>query len=91
MKYEEPPLEPVEFRELRHPDKQQAQGIIEMWCEVLTLEEARLRPMAKLQQSAKNENYEVRLIIWETRELPLPSSGFLDIYVQAIYLQDNWA
>jgi hypothetical protein len=21
MKYEEPPLEPVEFRELRHPDK----------------------------------------------------------------------
>lgn len=27
---------PVEFRELRHPNKEQAQGIAEMWVEVLT-------------------------------------------------------
>ena len=32
---EEKPL-PVEFRELRHPNKQQAQGLVEMWVEVLT-------------------------------------------------------
>jgi hypothetical protein len=27
---------PVEFRELRHPNKNQAQGIVEMWVEVMT-------------------------------------------------------
>ncbi len=33
--------EPVEFRELHHEDKQQPQGVIEMWLEVLTLDEAK--------------------------------------------------
>jgi len=31
---------PVEARELTHPSKAQAQGIVEMWAEVLTSEEA---------------------------------------------------
>lgn len=47
------PLEPVEFRELRHPDKKQAQGVIQMWCEVLSYEEARQLPMVKLTSGIK--------------------------------------
>jgi hypothetical protein len=39
---------PVEFRELRHPSKNQAQGIVEMWVEVMTQEEARKTPMTRL-------------------------------------------
>ena len=39
---------PVEFRELRHPNKKQAQGMVELWIEVLTLEEARRTPIARL-------------------------------------------
>jgi hypothetical protein len=39
---------PVEFRELIHKDKKQAQGIVEMWVEVLTKEEARKIPMSRL-------------------------------------------
>lgn len=34
-------LIPVENRELYHPQKQQAQGVVETWIEVMTLEEAR--------------------------------------------------
>jgi hypothetical protein len=34
-------LIPVEFRELMHPSKSQAQGMAEMWVEIFTVEEAR--------------------------------------------------
>ncbi len=62
-----------------------------MWCEILTLEEARLNPMEKLQENTKVEDYEVRLIVWETREVPLVDGDSVDIYIKAIFFQDNWA
>jgi len=42
-------------------------------------------PIAKLSESTKEEYYEVRLIIWETREVPLADDDSVDIYVKAIY------
>jgi hypothetical protein len=55
--------------------------VAEMWIEVLTQEEARKIPMAKLQVQAKDE-YEVRLIIWETRDVPLNNGESVDIFVK---------
>jgi hypothetical protein len=34
-------LIPVEYRELTHPSKSQAQGIIEMWAEIYDTDEIR--------------------------------------------------
>jgi hypothetical protein len=39
---------PIEFREIYHPKKLQAQGILEMFTEVLTLEESRKIPISKI-------------------------------------------
>jgi hypothetical protein len=36
-----------------------------MWVEVLTIEESRRLPLARLQQES-TEEFEIRLIIWET-------------------------
>jgi hypothetical protein len=33
----------------------------------------------------------VRLIIWETREIPLADGESVDIYVKAIYMKDSLA
>ena len=79
------PQMPVEFRELKHPDKDQAQGIIELWVEVLTIEEQRANPPFKLQQATHREDYEIRLIIWETRELALGEGDSADVYIKAIF------
>lgn len=85
LKAEPAVSEPIEFRELHHPEKQQTQGVIQMWCEVLTPEEARASPMEKLQENIRIEDYEVRLIIWETREVPLVDGDSVDIYIKAIF------
>lgn len=89
QQFEEKPL-PVEFRELRHPNKQQAQGMIEMWVEVLTQEQARRTPMSRLQVQNKEE-YELRLIIWETRDIPLVNGGSVDIYTKVIFDPTGWS
>lgn len=81
LKKEIPLKEPVEFRELRHPDLQQGSGIIQMWCEVLTEEEAKIVAIEKFDVDVKVKEYEVRLIIWETREIPVDSGKALDLYV----------
>ncbi len=52
-----------------------------MWVEVLTQEEARKTPMARLQLERKDE-YEIRLIIWETRDVPILSGITVDIFVK---------
>ena len=62
-----------------------------MWCEVLSLDEARQTPMAKLSRQTIEEAYEVRLIVWETRDVVLADGDSVDIYVKAIYCEDSWA
>lgn len=39
---------PVEYRELNHPQKSQTQGILELWTEILTIDDARKTPVSKM-------------------------------------------
>lgn len=52
-----------------------------MWVEVLTQEEARKTPMTRLQVQSK-EQYEMRLIVWETRDVPLMGGDSVNIFVK---------
>ena len=60
---------PVEYRPLKKPGIKTAQGIIEMFVEVLPASRAKLCPPAKIERPPPEE-YELRLVIWETRGLP---------------------
>lgn len=60
-----------------------------MWCEVLTLEEASAQPPIKFESETKEEKFEVRLIIWETREVPLSDGESVDIYIKAIFYAES--
>lgn len=77
-------LVPVEFRELVYPGKGQAQGMAEMWVEVLTAEDATKVPIAKMLQ-IKKSTFEIRLVIWETRFVPLVDGSDVDIWVKVVY------
>lgn len=61
-----------------------------MWVEVLTLEEARRTPMARLQIQSKDE-YEIRLVVWETREVPLVNGESVDIYCKVLFDPTGWS
>jgi membrane protease subunit (stomatin/prohibitin family) len=62
-----------------------------MWVEVLTPEEARKTSMARLQVQSKDE-YELRLIVWETKDVPLVNGGeSVDVFVKVQYDPTGWA
>jgi len=63
--------------------------LIELWVDVLDAEEARLTTFEKLGRTKIDENYEVRLIIWETREVPIPNGSAMDAYIRASYAKDG--
>jgi hypothetical protein len=83
------PKIPVEFRELVHPDKKQSQGIVEMWVEIFPEEDSKFHPPAVIKPPAKEE-YEIRLIIWETKDIPLVDGDHVDIYVKVIFNPNGW-
>lgn len=61
-----------------------------MWVEVLTPEEARKTPMARLQVQNKDE-YELRLIVWETKDVPLVNGESVDVFVKVQFDPTGWA
>lgn len=62
---------PVEFRPLYKPNTQTAQGIIEMLVEVLPMKIAKIKKPLKIEPPPAQE-YELRLVIWETRNVFVP-------------------
>ncbi len=62
-----------------------------MWCEIVTLDEHRLNPREELIAPNIEEVYEVRLIIWETRDVPLGDQGKVSLYVKATMINDEFS
>lgn len=61
-----------------------------MWVDILTEEESRLNPpVADFKAPLDNEEYEIRLIVWETRDIPLMTNGKVNQYVKASFLYDD--
>lgn len=81
---------PIEFRELYHPQKYQAQGIIQMWTEIITADDARKINISRINTVQKGK-YEIRLIIWETREIPLVDGGTVDIFCKVTFDPTGWS
>lgn len=61
-----------------------------MWTEVLLPEEAR-RLDYQTMQSIKREKFEIRLIIWETRFVPLVDGDNVDIWVRVNFDPTGWS
>ena len=59
---------PVEYRPLYKPGVSTAQGIIEMFVEILSPQRAKVVKPAKIERPPPEE-YEIRLIIWEARNI----------------------
>eukprot|EP00002_Diphylleia_rotans_P017881 TRINITY_DN346_c0_g1_i6.p1 TRINITY_DN346_c0_g1~~TRINITY_DN346_c0_g1_i6.p1 ORF type:complete len:885 (-),score=181.91 TRINITY_DN346_c0_g1_i6:446-3100(-) len=75
-------MKPREFRTLWSPDSSSPQGKVEMWLEILTLEEARQTPPTPISAPAA-EPYELRVIIWNTEKVSLGGKDQRDIFVTA--------
>ena len=81
---------PIEFRELMHPNKQQVQGILECWTEIITQEDSRKIPFSKMKKQ-QAQLYEIRVVIWETRNIPLTDGDKVDMFIKCTYDPTGWS
>jgi len=80
---------PVEYRPLLHPYKKTAQGIVEMFVEVLPVARAKQIKPSKIEPPMP-ENYELRLVIWETKNVYLEGKKSIDVFIKVNYNPEGW-
>lgn len=61
-----------------------------MFTEILTAEDSRKFPFSKI-KTIHRENYEIRIVIWETRDIPLVDGGSVDIFVKCTLDPTGWS
>lgn len=61
-----------------------------MWTEIITVDDSRKIPVSKI-KSVKEETYEIRIIIWETREVPLTNGDSVDIFIKCTFDPTGWS
>lgn len=80
---------PVEFRPIYLPDKRTAQGVLEMFVEVLSNQQSKVVPPAKIEPPAPEE-FELRVVIWECRNLAMDKKKALSVYINCAYKPEGW-
>ena len=60
-----------------------------MWVEVLDADEAKQTTLMKIDRTKTDEKYEVRLIIWETRDVPIPNGSSMNAQIRASYEREG--
>lgn len=83
---------PVERRELRRPEWNLRQGVLDLFVEILTEDEALSRRMLDISPPPA-QKWELRLIVWSAKDVPLDldDSGLSDLYVSAQYASTRHA
>ena len=75
---------PIEHRTLYVPSSTAGQGIVEMWVDIMTPEEAQSFPADNVALPPV-QTFEVRLVIWKARDVPPMDAleGMSDLFVKA--------
>jgi len=71
---------PIEYRTLWTPSSTNPQGQWKMWVDVLTVDEASKIPIEDIQPPIPLP-YELRVIVWETKEVAFKDKTMSDIFV----------
>lgn len=71
---------PIEQRTLWNPISINPQGVLKLWVDILTPEEAIKTPKESLSPPLPRD-YELRVIIWETRNVIFKDKGMSDIFI----------
>jgi len=69
-------MKPIERRSLWNPASSNPQGLVKMWVEVMTPQEAAKNPPVDI-SPPKPEDYELRAIVWDMKKVASKDSNFL--------------
>jgi len=73
-------FKPIEYRTLWSPSSSNPQGQLKMWVDIMTPEEAKSNPPENIAPPSPI-TYELRVIIWETKEVVFKDKNSSDIFV----------
>jgi len=73
---------PIEVRSLWHPCSSNPQGQVELWLDIMTPEEAATNPKVPIGPPLPRP-FELRVIIWNTKDVAFKDKGMSDIFVVA--------
>eukprot|EP01053_Blabericola_migrator_P009021 Blabericola_migrator_1__9020@NODE_47_length_16538_cov_123_101147_g43_i0_p1_GENE_NODE_47_length_16538_cov_123_101147_g43_i0NODE_47_length_16538_cov_123_101147_g43_i0_p1_ORF_typecomplete_len706_score122_28Ferlin_C/PF16165_5/2e02Ferlin_C/PF16165_5/1_5e12C2/PF00168_30/0_007C2/PF00168_30/3e05_NODE_47_length_16538_cov_123_101147_g43_i033835500 len=79
---------PIEQRHLRRPGEPLSRGILRVWVDLLTKAEAQSRPVASL-SNAEAEPFQLRVVVWGLRGLPMGDSSTISFSVQGAFRKDD--
>ena len=81
---------PIEYRDLFHTSSTVTQGVVKMWCEINHKDSKAGNADAMDISPAPAQEYELRLVIWKTRDIEcMDVEGASDIYVRAFLDADD--
>eukprot|EP00744_Colponema_vietnamica_P005269 GILI01007734.1.p1 GENE.GILI01007734.1~~GILI01007734.1.p1 ORF type:complete len:1327 (-),score=328.72 GILI01007734.1:207-4187(-) len=70
---------PIEPRNLMSETSLVAQGVLNMWLEILTKAEAGAPP--EVLSAPKPEDFQIRLVIWNAKDVPLADGDHVDVMI----------
>ena len=79
---------PIEYRPLHHPERRTAQGILEMFIEVMSIHTAKLIKPAKIEPPPPQE-FELRFVIWECKNL-FQLNKVMSVFLTVAYKPEGW-
>ncbi|GBE60677.1 C2 domain-containing protein [Babesia ovata] len=75
---------PIELRTLKNEDSTVSHGTLRCWIEMMDLDTAQTKPIRTL-GGMEQSDYELRVVIWDLRGVPLDGNSALSLFVRGIY------
>ena len=82
---------PVEYRQIYHPSSAVSQGVFKCWVEINPAKVAPEDEEKVYDISRKpDEEYEVRLVVWDTKEIKMmDDEGTSDVFIRTYFDSNN--
>ncbi|KAL5367027.1 ferlin-like type II membrane associated protein [Cryptosporidium parvum] len=79
---------PIEMRTLRVENSFVSHGTLRAWYEIMSEQVAKATPITEL-ASVDPQSYQLRVVIWRVRHIPIEPNTTISLYVSGIYSLDE--
>ncbi|KAF7458424.1 putative C2 domain-containing protein [Cryptosporidium felis] len=80
---------PIEMRTLRVENSFVSHGTLRAWYEIMSEQVAKATPITEL-ASVDPQNYQLRVVVWRVRHVPLEPNTTISLYVSGTYSLDEF-
>lgn len=83
-------LKPIEYRHLYTPKRSTSQGVIQLWVDILTSQQAAVVPPVRMEPPAP-KTFEVRVVLWRGEGITDKDAGEVSDYFVKVWMEGGVA